>query len=59
MASRTENSQLLAAEPGGAGGGEVIGQSEVSIKLNLEPFISVEPHIGDPFVKTLRQKLGF
>lgn len=34
-------------------------QSEVSIKLNLEPFISVELHIGDPSVKTLRQKLGF
>lgn len=28
------------------------GQSEVSMKLNLEPFISVDPHIGDPSVKT-------
>lgn len=35
------------------------GQSEVSIKLSLDPFISVEPHIGDPSVKTPRQKLDF
>lgn len=56
VARRTEKSQLPAAEPRG---GEVTGQPEVSIKLNLEPFISVEPHIGDPSVKTPRQKLGF
>lgn len=56
MAHWTENSQLPAAKPRG---GEVTGQSKVSIKLNLESFISVEPHIGDIFVKILRQKLGF
>lgn len=56
MAHWTENRQLPKAKPRGE---ELTGQSKVSIKLNLEPFISVEPHIGDISVKILRQKLGF
>ena len=57
MARWTEDRWLPAAEP--RGGREAMGQSQVSGKLNLEPFISIEPHIGDPSVEGPRQKLGF
>lgn len=49
MARCTANGQLAAAEP--RGGEEKAGRSEASTQLNLEPFISVKPHIMDPSAK--------